>query len=78
MICGQYDSLWKWQYGPNGRKTKRVLGHFDTAMNFARKHKLGITGIQHIRNQPWETWSGEILLTPSKGEWRDVPVEEEE
>lgn len=57
MICGQYDSLWKWQYGPNGRKTKRVLGHFDTAMNFARKHKLGMTGIQHIRNQPWETWS---------------------
>lgn len=60
MICGKYDSLWKWQWRfvPGGldRKTHRELGHFDTAMNYARQTRGGVRAIQHARNQPWETW----------------------
>ena len=60
MICGKYDSLWKWTYkfNPHGldRRGHRVRGTFDTAMNYARKNKSGVAAIQHIRAQPWETW----------------------
>ncbi len=59
MICGKYDSLWKWDNRP-GRKTRRQ-GHFDTAMNYARKVRGGVAAIQHIRNQPWETWQARVV-----------------
>ena len=65
MICGKYDSLWKWDYQLNPHsglhRTRRRRGHFDTAMNYARKNKGGVALIQHARNQPWETW------VPSRG-----------
>ena len=51
MIRGKYDSLWKFD-------TKRQLrrGKFATAMQYACRVKGGVVAIQHIRNQPWETW----------------------
>lgn len=60
MIRGKYDSLWKWEYQirPWGldRKIRLRRGCFDTAMNWACRHRGGIKSIQHARNQPWETW----------------------
>ena len=61
MICGKYDSLWKWDYkiNPQGldRKTHRVRGKFATAMQYACRVKGGVAAIQYIRAQPWETWT---------------------
>jgi hypothetical protein len=60
MICGKYDSLWKWDHriNPRGldRRTHRVRGKFATAMDYARQVRGGVAAIQHIRQQPWETW----------------------
>ncbi len=60
MIRGKYDSLWKWEYqfNPRGldRKIRRQRGKFATAMQYACQVKGGVAAIQHIRNQPWETW----------------------
>jgi hypothetical protein len=60
MICGKYDSLWKWdcRLNPHGldRRTRRVRGKFATAMDYARQVRGGVAAIQHIRRQPWETW----------------------
>ncbi len=60
MIRGKYDSLWKWNYriNPRGldRRTHRVRGKFVTAMDYARQVRGGVAAIQHIRQQPWETW----------------------
>lgn len=58
MICGKYDSLWKRELN---ERTMRFTGRlergvFDTAMNYARRVRGGIAAIEHIRNQPWETW----------------------
>ncbi len=61
MIRGKYDSLWKWDHrlNPQGldRRVRRVRGKFATAMDHARKNRGGVKLIQHIRNQPWETWT---------------------
>lgn len=51
----------------------------------APEHGGGIGKKVRILQQWWEQkgmtmntgWSGEILITPSKGEWRDVPLEAE-
>lgn len=58
MIRGKYDSLWKQVYNVRtGKFTGRLeRGTFDTAMNYARRTRGGIGAIEHIRNQPWETW----------------------
>lgn len=58
MINGKYDSLWKKEFDAKTFKSTGRLkkGFFDTAMNYARKHKGGVAAIQHIRNQPWESW----------------------
>lgn len=60
MIRGKYDSLWKceYQFNPHGldRKTRLQRGKFATAMQYACRVKGGVAAIQHIRNQPWETW----------------------
>jgi hypothetical protein len=51
-IRGKYDSLWK--RNPSTGRLDR--GTFSTAMDHARKVRGGIGAIQHIRNQPWESW----------------------
>lgn len=61
LIRGKFDSLWKWEHqiNPRGldRRIRRRKGTFDTAMNYARKVRGGVAAIQHIRRQPWETWT---------------------
>ena len=59
LIRGKFDSLWKREFNVRtGRFTGRLeKGTFDTAMNYARRVRGGVAAIQHIRNQPWETWT---------------------
>ena len=59
LICGKFDSRWKQAYNTQTmRSTGRLeFGHFTSAMTYARKHQGGMALIQHIRNQPWETWT---------------------
>jgi hypothetical protein len=54
-ICGKYDSRFKWTY-KKGKKAYRQFGHFQTAMEYARRTGDGMAAIEHIRIQPWETW----------------------
>lgn len=58
MIRGKYDSLWKRKYNVRAGRTTNQLerGVFDTAMNYARRHRGGLAAIEHIRGQPWESW----------------------
>ena len=58
MIRGKYDSLWKREFNTRTLKFTGRLerGTFATAMDYARRHKGGVALIQHVRNQPWETW----------------------
>ena len=58
MRMGKYDSPWKPKYDVRllrytGRKER---GTFCSAMQYARRHKGGMTLIEHARKQPWETW----------------------
>ena len=63
MICGKYDSLWKygWDLKSNRISKIKVPGHFMSAMDYARRTKGGIRMIEHARCQPWETWKGRYL-----------------
>lgn len=63
MICGKYDSLWKYTYNWKANRTSkiRVQGHFMTAIEYARYTKGGMRLINHARKQPWETWQGRYL-----------------
>jgi hypothetical protein len=61
LICGKFDSLWRYQYRTTTRRGHQrrehlVRGHFDSAMNYACRHRGGTKLIEYIRNQPWETW----------------------
>ena len=61
MLMGKYDSQWKQQYDVRllrytGRKER---GTFCSAMQYARRHKGGMTLIEHARRQPWETWQAQ-------------------
>lgn len=59
LIRGKFDSRWKQEFNmQTNRFTGRLeQGTFDTAMNYARKNRGGMTLIQHARRQPWETWT---------------------
>jgi hypothetical protein len=61
LICGKFDSQWRYVYRTTSRqghqrRQGQVRGFFDTAMNYACRHKGGIKLIAHVRHQPWETW----------------------
>jgi hypothetical protein len=58
LIRGKYDSQWKldWNLDTDRQIRRKYKGHFDSAMNYARKTRGGIKMIQHIRTQPWTTW----------------------
>lgn len=61
LICGKFDSQWRYQFNPTSlrghqRQLGKVRGFFDTAMNYARRHRGGMKLLAHARNQPWETW----------------------
>lgn len=59
MIRGKYDSLWKREFNVRtGKFTQRLQrGKFATAMQYACEVRGGVAAIQHIRTQPWETWT---------------------
>ena len=58
LIRGKFDSQYKFIFDERCMKTtsRKQLGYFTSAMDYACRTKGGMRAIAHAIHQPWETW----------------------